>query len=418
MRGQFGIRKKGGYRLGMSIDLLLLMLISTSMFGLIPFETFFQGNNSFTYYTLMMAYMYIKYMGFTFRSGILKHLMPLLLIVVGLLLSFVPAYVFFRQHLYHSLVVYRRTLCFLLFPLLLSISPTLKECRVAFYAYAILYTLYSFLGTYVYKEWVPVPAGMEYAVFTDLLRALPGIHFVGLALVFALGQYRETFRRKYLFLSIFLFAVIFMASNRTMILGSLAVVVAAVLFNMPARTRIVAEMLMIFFLAVLFVIGWDKIINLINETLMQLQDEDYNRVKAFNYFTSLKNGPLSLFLGNGFISGNVSTYMEDLRNEGIFNSDLGLIGLWHQFGLLFPLSVLYYELRGCSKYHSFHVRAMSVLMLSCSLTLAYYFNLGSIAWLCFFYYFAESDGAYFEALKARKEEIARQQIKKYRSVSG
>ena len=202
-----------------------------------------------------------------------------------------------------------------------------------------------------------------------------------------------------------------------MILGSLAVVVAAVLFNMPARTRIVAEMLMIFFLAVLFVIGWDKIINLINETLMQLQDEDYNRVKAFNYFTSLKNGPLSLFLGNGFISGNVSTYMEELRNEGIFNSDLGLIGLWHQFGLLFPLSVLYYELRGCSKYHSFHVRAMSVLMLSCSLTLAYYFNLGSIAWLCFFYYFAESDVAYFEALKARKQEIARQQIKKYRSVS-
>lgn len=413
----FGVRKKGVLRLGMSIDLFVLMLLSTSMFGLTPFEAIFQGNNSFTYFVLMMAYLYMKYMGFSFRSGILKHLTPLLLTVVGILLSFIPAYVFYGQHLYHSLVVYRRVICFLLFPLLLSIRPTLKECRTAFYAYAILYTVFSFLGTYVYKRWIPVPAGMEYILNTDLLRALPGLHFVVIALVFSLQQYRETFRRKYLILSIFLFAVIFMASNRTLILAAFSVVVVAVLFNLPARTRVIAEMVMVVFVAALVVVGWNTISALFQETAAQLQDEDYNRVKAFNYFTSLKNGQLSLFLGNGFISGNVSSYMEDLRNEGIYNSDLGLIGLWHQFGLLFPLSVLYYELRGCSKYHSFHVRAMSVSMLMCSLTLAYYFNLGSIAWLCFFYYFAESDDAYFEARKERKVEIAKQQVRRYRSLS-
>lgn len=417
MGSPFGIRKQGGFRLGMSIDLFVLMLISTSVFGLIPFETFFQGNNAFTYFVLMMAYLYMKYMGFSFRAGIVKHLMPLLLIVVGVLLSFIPAYVFYGQHLYHSLVVYRRTLCFLLFPLLLSIRPTIRECRTAFYAHAFLYTVFSFIGTYLRKEWVPVPAGMEYIVNTDLLRALPGLHFVLLALVFSLGQYRETFRRKYLILSVFLFAVIFMASNRTLLLAAFAVVIVAVLFNMPARTRVIAEMLIVVFVAALVVVGWNTIYSLIRETIMQLQDEDYNRVKAFNYFTAVKNGPLSLFLGNGFISGNVSSYMEDLRQEGIYNSDLGLIGLWHQFGLLFPLSVLYYEVRGCSKYHAFHVRAMGVGMLVCSLTLAYFFNLGSIAWLCFFYYFAESDDGYFEARKARKLEVARRQIKKYRSLS-
>ena len=112
MASAFGIPRKKSYRASMSIDILLLMLITTSMFDLVPFQTIFSGNNTFTYYVLMMAYIYLRYMGFTFREGILKHMMPLLLILISIFLSFIPAYVFYGQHLYHSLIVYRRVLCF------------------------------------------------------------------------------------------------------------------------------------------------------------------------------------------------------------------------------------------------------------------------------------------------------------------
>ena len=400
----------------MSINILLLLLITTSMFDLAPFQRVFGGNNPFLFYVLMMAYMYMRYMGFTFREGILKHLFPLALIITGILLSFIPAYLFYGQHLYHSVVVYRRTLCFLFYPLLLSIRPTLRECRAAFFAFSFIYAAASFIGTYVHPEWIPVQEGMEYVINTDFLQALTGLVYVPIALVFALEQYRDTHRRKFLFLSIFLFTIIFLNENRTVLASSFFIIVASVLFNLPARTRIPAEAILLLFFAVVIVFGWTYLYALLDETFTELQNEDYNRVKAFNYFTSVKNGPLSFFMGNGYISGNVNSIMEDLRQEGIFNSDLGLIGLWHQFGLLFPLTALFYIIRGLSKDHSFHVRGMSIHMLVSGLTMAYFFTFASITWLCFFLYFSETDERFFACRRERREEFARQQIRHYRSL--
>ena len=413
----FGVYIKKSFRAGMSIDILLLMLISTSMFDLVPFQTLFSGNNTFTYYCFMMAYMYMKYMGFSFKPGIIKHLLPLLLIVVGILLSFIPAYLFYGQHLYHSLVVYRRTLCFLCFPLLMSVGPTIKEFRFALFAYSFIYAGASFFGTYIRPDWVPVAEGMEYIVNTDILKVLTGLLYLPIGLVFALDQYRNTFRRKYLWIALFIFLIIFLNENRTILASSFFIIVGAVLFNLPARSRVVAEVIMLFFIGAVIVFGWEYISALLDETSTQLQDEDYNRVKAFNYFVSLRNGLLSFFMGNGFISGNVNTIMADLRLEGIYNSDLGLIGLWHQFGLLFPLTVLIYAIRACSVDHSFYVRGMAIHMLVSSLTMAYFFTFVSITWLCFFLYLSETDTQYYARRKARAEEIARKQLWRNRSIS-
>lgn len=401
----------------MSIDLLILMLISTSMLDLTPFHFLFAGNNPFTFYSLMMAYMYIKYMGFSFRSGIARHLVPIAFVYVSIFLSFIPAYVFYGQHLYHSLVVYRRALCFLCFPLLMSIRPTLRECRNALYAFSFLYAFFSFVGTYLRPGWIPVPDGMEYIINTDILTPLSGLHYVGISLVFSLDQYRSTHKRKYLELSLFLFLIIFLVQNRTILLASGVVIIAAVLFDLPARSRISAEVILAFFLVAVAVLGWEFISGLYDETSNQLQNEDYNRVKAFHYFTSVKNGLLSFFLGDGFISGNVHSHMSDLRMEGIYHSDLGLIGLWNQFGLLFPLSVLYYNIRGCSKDHSFYVRGLSMMMIVSGLTMAYYFTYASITWLCLYYYFSESDERYFLRRKERRDEIARRKIEKVKSLA-
>lgn len=413
----FGIYTKKTFRAGMSIDIFLLMLISTAMFDLVPFRTAFSGNNTFTYYCLMMAYMYIKYMGFSFRSGIMKRLHPLLLIFIGILLSFIPAYVFYGQHLYHSLVVYRRTLCFLCFPLLMSIRPTMRECRTAFYAFSFLYAAVSFICTYFRPDWIPVPEGMEYVLNTDPLRALTGLHYIPIALVFSLEQFRDHHRRKYLYMSLFLFLVVFLVQNRTVLLSTFFIVIAAVLLNLPVRSRLVAEVLMLFLIAAIAVLGWGYISALLDETALQLQDEDYNRVKAFHYFTNVRNGPLAFFLGNGFISGNVHSIMNDLRLEGIYNSDLGLIGLWHQFGLLFPLTALIYTFKGLSVDHSFHVRGMAIHLLVSSMTMAYYFTFGSITWLCLFLYFSESDEIFFYRRREREKDVARKKLRIFRSVA-
>lgn len=402
-------------RIGMSIDILVLMLLSTSFFELAPLQGFFAGNNAFTFLVIYMAYMYIRYMGLTFRQGIMKHLIPLVWIFVSLLVSFIPAYLYYGQHLYHSLVVYRKSLVFLSLPLLLSIRPTLREMHLAFYAFGVLFTIVSFLATYVYQDWLIPAEGMEYVLQEDPLKSMSGLIFMPTSLVFALDDYRRSRRRKYLYLSIFLYAVVFLVQNRTMILSSSAVVFAAAFFNTKARSRLVSSVYLIFFILMVLLVGWDYLSALMDETMGQLTDEDYNRVKAFNYFISPVNGELAFVWGNGFISGHVSSLMADLREEGIYNSDLGLIGLWNQFGLLFPLSVLYYQIQRLSHKSSFHVRAMALSMLLCALTMAYYFTYASILWLCFFYFLMGTDVEYYRNRDIERRRTLKR-MKRYRSL--
>ena len=401
----------------MCIDILVLLLLSTSFFELTPFEGIFQGNNPFTFLLLYMAFMYMKYMGFTFRAGIGKHLVPEIWILVSLLLSFIPAYLYYGQHLYHSVVVYRKALVFLSLPLLLSIRPTIAELRGAFYIYGFVYALSSFLATYVFTTWWKPPEGMDYVIDSDPLMNLSGLLFVVISLILALDEYRKTHKRKHLALSVFLFLVIFLVQNRTMLLCSVAIVIAATLFDLPARTRIIAEFLLIVFIVLVVFMGWSYFWSLFQQTMTELSDEDYNRVKAFHYFTTPTNGWMSFLWGNGFISGNVNSLMADLGEEGIFHSDLGMVGLWNQFGLLFPLSVLVYEIKGLSGKHSFHVRGLAIMMLLSTMTMAYYFTYPSILWLCFFYYLMAADDLYHQRKAVSKRKKALRRIRRFRSLT-
>ena len=92
-----------------------------------------------------------------------------------------------------------------------------------------------------------------------------------------------------------------------MILSSSAVVFAAAFFNTKARSRLVSSVYLFFFILMVLLVGWDYLSALMDETMGQLTDEDYNRVKAFNYFISPVNGEWAFVWGNGFISGHVSS---------------------------------------------------------------------------------------------------------------
>jgi hypothetical protein len=109
--------------------------------------------------------------------------------------------------------------------------------------------------------------------------------------------------------------------------------------------------------------------------------------------------------------------MEQLRNEGIYHSDVGLLGMWHQFGILPVLTILIYAFRGLSKYHSFVVRANAANILACSLTIAYFFNIRYSLWLWLFFYLFYADTEYVEAKKKKEEKIMKQLVRKYRSLA-
>ena len=409
--------KKGQPRINVTFDILILIIISIGFFDFTPFAPVFGGNGVFTFYMLALAVIYIRNLGFQVRYGIFPKLKPMWWILAGVLLSFIPAYIYYGQHLYHSLVVYRVFAAYLVYPVLLSIRPTDVEIKRALYVFTFIYLLALLWGTFVRPDWVVVSEGVEFIEQGDIVRRLPGDQFLIPALIYALNDFRNRKNKlKWGALSVFIFLVIFLIQSRTILMAALAVIVFVVLFDKKASRRLAAEVLMVFFFIVFIVVAFSFVSGLFEETMGQLSDPDYNRVKSFNYFVSGVNGWASYLWGNGFISGHVSPIVEQLQVEGIFHSDLGLLGFWHQFGIIPVLTILVYVFRGLSKNHSYVVRANALNILMGALTISYFLTPRYSLWLCLYFYLFYSDAEYYEARKREEKRKVKQLIRRYRSL--
>ena len=409
--------KKGRPRINVSIDILILIIISIGFFDFVPLAPIFGGNGTFTFYMLALAVIYIRNLGFQIRYGIFPKLKPMWWILAGILISFIPAYLYYGQHLYHSVVVYRVFAAYLVYPVLLSIRPTDIEIKRALYSFVFIYFVALLWGTFVQPGWVVVPDGVEFIEEGDIVRRLPGDQFLTPALIFALNDFRNR-KNKLMWgaLSLFIFFFIFLIQSRTILVVALAVIVFVVLFDKKASRRLAAEVLMVFFFIAFSVIAFSYVSGLFEETMGQLSDPDYNRVKSFDYFVSVVNGWASYFWGNGFISGHVSSVVEQLQLDGIFHSDLGLLGFWHQFGIIPPLTVLVYVIRGLSRNHSYVVRANALYILMGALTISYFLTPRYSLWLCLYFYLYYSDTGYYVAKKEQEKRKVDRLLRRYRSL--
>ena len=404
-------------RVHVSMDILLLILVSIAFFDLKPFQPVFKGNGTFTFYMLTLAFVYIRNLGFRIRFGIFPKLKPFWWILAGMFISFIPAYLYYGQHLYHSLVVYRQLAGYLVYPVLLSIQPTKVELKRALYVFSALYLLTLVWTTLFHPDWVLIAENEEFLEEGDLVHRLPGDQFLVPALIFALDDFRYKKNKiRYAFLSGLIFLDIFLIQSRTILIGAVVVVIMVAILDKKASRRLLAEVFMIIFLSAFVLVSFRFLLALFNETVAQLTDPDYNRVKAFNYFISGVNGWPSYLWGNGFISGNVHPIMQQLQKEGIYNSDLGLVGMWNQFGLIPSLTVLVYVFRGLSKYHSFVIRANAMNILLGAMTISYFFDVRYSLWLCLYFYLFYSDTEYVLAKKQLNEKKVKQLMRNLRTT--
>ncbi len=408
------------FRLRVSFEILLIILMSCSLFDIRMFQPLFRNDNAIITYMLMLAYFFIRNMGFSFRVGISQKMRPLWWLLAGVLLSFIPAYLFYGQHLYYSVVAYRHFLGYFAFFALLSVQPRREELKMALYAFTVIYFICTLYVSFVNPKFIVFEAkeGLEFIEEGDFVHMLRGIQFLPLAYIFALDDLRkEKIGFKNSLMAVFVFLVIFMIQNRSILFSCIVLTIFAALANKSARRRLITGSFMLVLLALAIVFMYHYIDRLVVETIDQLSDQDYNRVKAFMYFTSGENGFLSLLLGNGFISGKVNPIMENLRLDGIYHSDLGLIGFWHQFGLIPVIVIVTLCVKSISSLHEFIVRANGLNILLCALTISYFHDFGLSLWLCLFMFLYETDDQYVIA-KRRRDEVRIQKImKRYRSLS-
>lgn len=411
----FQIRK--AYRTHVVIDILLILLVVTRFFRLASMQFLFNGDGAFFTYILLLAAIYIHNMGFSIRYGIAKSMKPLMWMLIGVLISFIPAYRYYGQHLYYSLIVYRPFYAYAALPVLLSIRPTHKEFKRALYIFSVLYAICLFFSSFVNPELILFDEDAEFISEGDFVHMLDGCQFLPLAFIYALNDMRVMkISVKRVLIAVSLFALLFVIQNRTIIFASIVISLFSALSNKSPRQRLTMAVVITGLSVMAGVVIYQAFHALLEETINNLTDPEYNRVKAFKYFISGVNGKMSYIWGNGFISGYVNTIMESLRREGIFHSDLGFIGFWNQFGILAVGVQIYLAITGLSSLHSFVVRANALYILVGAMTISYFLQFGFSSWLCIFMYWYATDEKYKVAKSVSDAKKAQNSLRRFRSL--
>ena len=332
-------------------------------------------------------------------------------------MSYIAAYCFYGQPFYLSFTVNRQFFALLVFPLLLAVKPSYLELKWSLYTFCIICVVVTLYVSFVDQTLVPTKEFMPFIEEGDFVHALSGLHFILIAFIFSLYEFRNKMSIKKFAPVFLLFLFIFIAQNRTFLISACAIVVLSVISNRSARSRLYATVILIVAASMVFLVLFDSIRALFDETMEQLSNPDYNRLKALAYIFSLPNGVVSILIGNGFISGNFKPLVSELASEGIFYSDIGIFALWHVYGLLPVIGILSSVIRGLSPYHSLEVRGNALLILICSLTVGYFASIETLTWLSFYLYLLYSDRDYARAVKKQRAALRERLLKRYRSLS-
>jgi len=166
-----------------------------------------------------------------------------------------------------------------------------------------------------------------------------------------------------------------------------------VLFYGMIRVRSRYKPILILFFAVIVVfitrLTFDQWYTLFSQTTLELNNDDYNRVKAFNYFLFEANPHwINYFIGNGFLSAHATTLKANLMATGIYNSDMGFIGMWNYYGIIPIILYFVFIIKSfISKSIPFYVKAMAFHILLGSLTISHFMGNSSFSmWLFMFIY--------------------------------
>lgn len=386
------------FRLGFSKSayLVILMLISVNFFHFTPIAKFTDNDTSlvlFLGWIILGHFLYMplnKWLSISFR----KEYWPMLVIWAGVIISFLPSRSLYGQSFVSSFITSRAMLSMLALPILFVIQPSRRDIEKAAKWFSIILLVFAILDA------LNVPI-IDRSFFIDedrpkklidddsYVMLLPGFHWVGISLFFCLDRLKKVFSARNLVSSVFFFAAVFLLQNRSM-LFICAVLFAYTFFtvkgNSSKQTAVIRYGTLL--IVALFIgVTAPQWLKLFKETSSQLGNDDYNRLLAYNYFLfQACPGFIHYFTGTGLISAKTSSIMKDLMDAGIYNSDVGFVGLWNHYGILPILVIIIFVFKGLKKGMPLYILFNAVFILIGGATIACFNTPDKNLWLCTFIY--------------------------------
>ena len=292
--------------------------------------------------------------------------------LLGILLSMVPAYFNYDQTFSQSILTYRHCLLLVQIPILFKIRPTKEEIVKAILFYFGFVWIIYFL-----QQANPLVVNIDEETLDKYIRnnekpMVAGWIFVIIALFYYLDDILKKIYIKLLLIILIVFIFAILEQNRS-ILFSITAIIGWTMFKVKKNRFLVILIFFILSLGIAYYTAntWN---DLFRETAEQVDNDEYNRNKAYQYFL-FKASPniWCRIFGNGFLSTHVTRHMEDMMDLGVYNNDVGFVGYWNNYGIL-PIIVFLLLLVPAilGNRNSHFIRCWALQILICSATISYW----------------------------------------------
>ncbi len=349
--------------------------------------------------SFILSYGWILFGMYTYRNAVVdalnssKNKKWVYIILFLFVISCIAPELYFDQPFHTTLITIRPNYTIFYLNVLLMMKPSESDFYKAFMFLGVLAMILMVVGVIKPELFMDEEAIEKFIGFrdrhetTDFFLVLPGFQAIVMLFFFSANRLiKKQFTKHDLLLYILSFAFIMIAQNRSTLL-IVVPTVAYIFFKTKFRFKplLIALIVVASSLYIIPIIS-----GLIEESQSQLNDADYNRWKAIDYFTySWDYNPFTLLFGNGF-PGGTSSYLKLIttaKENGCYASDLGMIGTFFYDGLLLVGIIYTFVFKGLRRSNPLYLRLYSAwILLVPTIHMFGNNNIGSVlSFVTFFY---------------------------------
>lgn len=265
------------------------------------------------------------------------------LFLISTLLSMFIANAYHGQNFQTTLIAQRYMYFYFFYFFLHSMKPDIRNLEKVIMPLALIYAVFYLLQYFLY----PIRLfDVHLGVTRGTIRVwIPGGSFMLLAYYKSLQGFMRTQKIQYALYCLLFFIITGILQGTRQNLATISLfTLAFILFSKQVKSRALLLSLSAIAGIAILIIFQDIFIELLALTQKQASDKDTNiRIVAMNFFmTEFMPSKLAYIFGNGQDSLN-SSYGKAIaayKAMGLYQSDIGLIGDYSKFGILFVIAQL------------------------------------------------------------------------------
>jgi len=271
-----------------------------------------------------------------------RFALPISMILIAVLFSMLGAYVFQDQAFSATAIGQRVLYYYLIYFLLHYMKIPIEYIKRIIVVFALVY-----MALYVGQYFLYPTALIKSKMFIDrgtLRIFMPGAGFLVIAYFIWLHSFFKTYKFKYILFLIGAMMVFVLLGTRQVLASMLLLSIIFMLQSKVIKSRFLFFLMIGIALVPVYFLFQDIINSMLDITVSQSQNAGSNvRVKAASYFLDdFNKNNWAYFIGNGAPgSSGYGLRMAGIAERyGYYRSDLGLIGEYTQFGILFVIGVI------------------------------------------------------------------------------